>query len=415
MEKKLIWLWLSLHFGAGSNIYSKLINYFENEQNIYDSDDSDMGLIHWLSDSQKNKLLNKNFEHAEEIYEWCLENDVEIITYSDDNYPSALRELEDFPAVLYCKGEMPNFDEELSISVVGTRSMTTYGQKIAFELGYTLSRAGAITVSGMARGIDGTVAVGTINALGTTVAVLGSGIDVIYPREHTSLMSRIIDYGAVITEYPPHTPPNSRNFPIRNRIISGISNGTVIVEADENSGAMITARLATKQRKPLFAVPGPVKMHTSKGTNLLLREERAMLARTAVDILEEFIEEYSDKIDFAKAKQRPTFSKSLMKTTNGSDRTEYSRRSTQTKRENIKLTKKFEEVIPPQAEETDLSGLSEIQLAIYKAMEAEKTYSADELADLTGFTISVIMAETSLLEIEGFIQELPGSCFVRVK
>ena len=143
--------------------------------------------------------------------------------------------------------ELPDFDNELSISLVGTRAMTTYGQKVAFELGYTLSRGGAITVSGMARGIDTSVAVGTLNAMGVTVAVLGCGIDVVYPRENANLMNKIIENGAVITEYPPHTPPNSWNFPVRNRIISGISNGTVIVEAPEHSGAMITARRAIKQ------------------------------------------------------------------------------------------------------------------------------------------------------------------------
>ena len=417
MDKKLIWVWLSLHFGAGSDIYSKLIEYFGCEQDIYDSDDSDMAIIDWLTESQKRKLLDKNLEHTEEITEWCLENDVEIIAYSDPSYPSSLKRLRDFPAVLYCKGDFPNFDEEPSISVVGTRSMTTYGQKMAYEFGYTLARGGAITVSGMARGIDGTVAVGTLNALKTTVAVLGSGIDVIYPREHRALMGRIIDYGAVITEFPPHTPPNSRNFPIRNRIITGISDATVIVEADENSGAMISARLAIKQEKILFALPGPTKMHTSKGTNLLLKEEKALVARHALDILENLVEQYPDKIDLAKAKQRPKFSKSMLKPIDEDDKSDLQRKAKEAKRATIKAVKRFEEILPSEAndEQLDFSELTEIQAVICKSMSLNKTYSVDELVDLTTFTASVIMTELSLLEIEGIVQQMPGSVYLRTK
>lgn len=417
MDKKIIWLWLSLHFGAGSNVFNKLISYFEDEQSIYDSDDSDMGFISWLSDSEKKKLLDKNLEHAEEVIEWCDENDVQIIAYSDDNYPSALRELETFPAVLYCKGEFPNFDEELSISVVGTRSMTTFGQKNAYELGYMLSRGGAITVSGLARGIDGTVALGTLNALGTTVAILGSGINVIYPREHANLMSRIIDYGgAVITEYPPHTPPCATNFPIRNRLISGISNGTVIVEASEESGALITARYALKQGKPLFALPGFTRFHQYKGNNFLIREEKAILVRSAIDILREFMDEYFDKIDETKAKQRPRYKKSELEPPSGRNSyDDYSKKSTKSKRAAMKAAKKFEEILPAPEEDTeiDLSKLSETQLKIYNAMEFGKPYSIDELVQTTGLSASDIMSDIMTLMLEFNFEEIPGYGYVK--
>lgn len=412
MEKKLIWLWLSLLYGEGTDIYGRLMTYFETEQDIYDCDDNDVASIQWLTDSQKRKLLDKNMEHAEEVWEWCLENDVEIIAYSDDKYPQSLRCIEKFPAILYCKGKLPNFNEELSVSVVGTRSMSSYGQKIAFELGYTLSKGGAITVSGMARGIDATVAHGTINALGTTVAVLGSGIDIVYPRENTALMNQIIDCGAVITEFPPHTPPNGRNFPIRNRIISGISNATVIVEGDENSGAMITARLAMQQQKLLFAVPGPVGVHTSKGTNMLLKEEKALVARYATDVFAEFLKDYSDKIDLTKAKQRPSFIQRRKAIPDNS--VDHAKKAKEIRKNVIETVKKFEEVFNDSEEKVDLSELSEVQLKIYNSMKKEETYSVDQLVALTGLSASEVMSNVSYLQIINRITEFEGSLYAKI-
>lgn len=420
MDRSTIWLWLSLHFGAGAEIYSKLITYFEDEQNIYDCDDADVARINWLHDSHKSKLLDKNLDHAHEIIEWCEENEVQIIAYSDDNYPESLRELEDFPPILYCKGDFPDFDNKLSISLVGTRAMTTYGQKIAFELGYTLSRGGAITVSGMARGIDSSVAVGTINALGTTVAVLGCGIDVVYPRENASLMNKIIENGAIITEYPPHTPPNSWNFPVRNRIISGISNGTVVVEAPEHSGAMITARRAIKQRKPLFAVPGPARTHSSAGTNILIREDGAKLTNDAIDIFEEFLEEFSHKIDLTKAKQRPKFSISAMKLASpGPNKSRFYSEYRKNKKSLKEFAKKFDEQFEDSNSDVandsneqeiaiDKSEFSEEELKVFDAMKRGREYSVDELVDLTNLSAGDVMSAASTLQINGHILELPG-------
>ncbi len=415
MDRSTIWLWLSLHFGAGTDIYSKLITYFEDEQNIYDCDDSDVCHINWLHDSQKNKLLDKNLDHAEEIIEWCEENDVQIIAYSDDNYPQSLRELTNFPAVLYCKGELPDFDNELSISVVGTRTMTKYGQNIAFDLGYTLSRGGAITVSGMARGVDSMVAMGTLNALGITVAVLGCGIDIVYPRENTNLMRKITENGAVITEYPPNTPPNSWNFPVRNRIISGISNGTVVVEGSENSGAMITARRATEQRKPLFAVPGPARTFSSAGTNRLIREG-AKITEKALDVFEEFLEDYSDKIDLTKAKQRPKFSKTAFTLASPkADTSNFYKKWNENKKASRKRMRKFEEVMADNGEEEsiDTSSLSPEELKVFNVMEKGKSYSVDELVMLTDLSAGDVMSATGILQINGHITELPGGNLVK--
>ena len=170
----------------------------------------------------ERKLLDKNLDHAHEIMDWCDYYGVDIITLSDENYPSPLREIANYPAVLYCRGNLPDFEKELCISVVGTRRLTLEGQRNAYNLGYGLAKGGAIVVSGMAKGIDSVAQKGALYAGGTSVAVLGCGIDIVYPKENAALMEKLSRVGAVITEYPPNTPPLKNNFPVRNRIISGL-------------------------------------------------------------------------------------------------------------------------------------------------------------------------------------------------
>lgn len=415
LDKTLLWLWLSLLFGPGSRIYRDVIAHFDSIQDAYDSDDGDMSIIRWLSSSEKNKFLDKNLDHAYEVMDWCLENDIKIITCEDEIYPNELKKLLKLPAVLYCKGELPNFNEELSISLVGTRSMTAYGQKMAYDLGYTLSKGGAITVSGMARGVDSTVALGTLNAMGRTVAVLGCGIDIVYPRENTELMKRIADNGAVITEYPPHSPPNSWHFPIRNRIISAISNGTVVVEAPYESGSLITARQAIDLGKPVFAVPGPAKFHSTKGTNALISEGKAKMARDALDILEEFIVDYRGKIDFTKAKMRPTFSKNALKISKKDiDREEAIRKNEEVKKSLRKEARKFEEILEtPKEIALDPNIFSEEQIKIYNFMQYGVPTSVDELVKKTDISASNILSTLMMLAVEGVVDELPGGFFIK--
>lgn len=415
MDKSLLWLWISLHFGPNSRMYRNLISYFDDIEDVYNSTQMDMDLIGWLSFSDKRKILDKKLEHALEVREWCNNNDVQIISYSDDAYPISLRSIRNFPAVLYCKGEFPDFNNELSISVVGTRSMTSFGQRTAYDLGYTLSKGKAITVSGMARGIDSTVAIGSLNAFGKTVAVLGSGIDIVYPRENYDLMNKIIENGAVITEFPPHSPPNSFHFPIRNRIISGISNATVVVEASLDSGAMITARTAIEQNKMLFAVPGPAKFHHSNGTNELIKNGDAKLATQAEDILRPFYESYKDKIDIFKARQRPTFSKNLLKVASGRyDKSEIYEKSREVKKKIKDKVKSFEEIIEEPEISLDSNAYSAEQVKIYNAMKKGEPIVVDQLVEITGLPASDIVSNLTLLQIDGYVDEYPGGFFVKL-
>lgn len=402
MNDKLIWLWLSLHFGAGSRVYHKLFAHFGSLEAIYDSDDADVAMIEWLDLAKKKKLLDKSLSHAEEVFEWCKDNEVDVITPSDSNYPQLLRLIDDFPAVLYCKGKLPDFENNLCISVVGTRKMTIYGQKNAYELGFGLAKGGATVISGMALGIDCTAQKGALYAGGSSVAVLGSGIDVCYPYQNKALMQKIINVGAVITEYPPHTPPTGTNFPVRNRIISALSPATVVVEADKNSGALITARKAQSQGRMLFAFPGPVKNFSTEGTNQLLMEG-AKVATCAIDVLEQFLDRYSN-LSLSASKEKPVFERNL-KVASSFDVDSF-------------YGKKDECVIPTQPAETtkierfDTSNLSEDEKAVYDAMAFDKPNSYDALTKLD-YEASKLASILMMLEISGAIESTPGGYYIK--
>lgn len=405
MNERLIWMWLSLHFGAGTRIYQKLYNHFGSVEAIYDSDDSDVALMDWLNISNKKKLLDKNLSHAEEIFEWCEENNVGVATPSDANYPEPLRLIEDYPAVIYYKGTLPDFKERLYVSVVGTRKMSIYGQKNAYELGYGLAKGGATVISGMALGIDCTAQKGALYAGGSSIAVLGSGIDVCYPSENRKLMEKIISVGAVITEYPPHTPPTGSNFPVRNRIISALSPATVVVEADKNSGALITARRAMKQGKTLFAFPGPVRNFSTEGTNQLLTEG-ARVATCAIDVLEQFLDVYGHNINLSASKERPTFEKNLKVASSFNTDSFYGQKPDEIKSVSVqpeKVTLK---------ETFDTSNLTPEQKKVYDAMEFKKSNSQDKLIEL-GFEPSQLASILMMLEIAGAIESIPGGYYIK--
>lgn len=209
-----------------------------------------------------------------------------LITLEDDDYPELLCEISLPPPVLFFKGK-PVKEYSLLIGVVGTRRPTAYGRNLARELSGELSKAGVGVVSGLARGIDTEAHYGALEGEGKTIAVLGSGIDVVYPFQNTKLYNLISQEGTLLSEFPLGTPPQSFNFPQRNRIISGLSRGVVVVEAGERSGALITARFALEQNREVFAVPGSVKSKVSKGSHKLLKEG-ACLVESALDILQEF-------------------------------------------------------------------------------------------------------------------------------
>ena len=401
-----IWLWLSLHFGAGSTMYQKLYSHFGSVSAIYDCDDADVDTIDWLASHHKRKLLDKNLDHAHEIMDWCDYNGVEIVTPSDSEYPYPLRALEKFPAVLYYVGKLPDFQKELCISVVGTRGMTMDGQRNAYNLGYGLAKGGAIVVSGMAKGIDSVAQKGALYAGGSSVAVLGCGIDIVYPKENAALMDKLSRVGAVVTEYPPKTPPLGTNFPVRNRIISALGMATVVVEADLNSGALITARNAQEQGKMVFAYPGPVDSFASKGTNRLI-SDGAKMATAAIDVLEQFMDIFPN-IDLSASKQKPDLSNVKRVASNnfsvGRFYSDFKTTNTDNKNEN-KMKAEPKRLF-------DTSILSDKELMVYNSMEFGKPASLDGFTKIE-LEVSELASIITMLEIKGAIESAPGGFYIK--
>ena len=287
MDKNLLWVWLSLSCTPGSQTFKKLIDSFGSVEAIYEANDKQINAAIDPRSSDRSSLVDKDITKAKRVLEFCTQKRVGIVSYGDDAYPNALRTIPNPPVLLYYRGKLPDFNNSISIGVVGTRSISPYGRKCAYELSYDLAKAGAIVVSGMALGIDGVAHTGAITAEKPTVAVLGCGINICYPNEHLGLAREIVKLGCVITEYPPDTRPAKFNFPCRNRIISGISQGLLLVEGGERSGALITARCAKEQSRRVYAVPGNVGSKNSEASNLLLKSG-AKLTTSAEDIICDF-------------------------------------------------------------------------------------------------------------------------------
>ena len=268
----LYWVWLSQRLGPGSRRLPGLMARFGTAYDVYRATDEELTGFDADGNERLHPLTDKNLDEACRTVEFCSARRIDILTYADPRYPSRLRSLQDPPAVLYCRGRLPDLENRLCIAVVGTRKMTEYGRDAAYKIAYELSEAGAITVSGMALGVDALAACGALSAGAPTVAVLGCGVDRVYPAKHRALMDAIIEKGCVISEFMPGTEPRGYHFPMRNRIISGLCQGTLVVEADESSGALITARDAILQGRQIFALPGNVTAPGSKGTNTLIIE-----------------------------------------------------------------------------------------------------------------------------------------------
>ena len=301
MSDRLIWIWLSLACGAGSRVYNRLFASFSTLREIYDAPRERFLLIDGVDDKTASALADKDMTRAREILSLCMRNNWGVLTYGDASYPKRLKSLIDPPVVLYCKGRFVDVNDNVCIAVVGTRRMTEYGERQAYRFSYAMASGGAVIVSGMALGCDAMAANGALDANMPTIAVLGCGIDVVYPKEHRTLEEHICKTGMVITEYPPGSKPEASHFPVRNRIISGLSQGTLVVEAPEMSGSLITARTALLQGRDLFAVPGEVGNENSSGGNALIKEG-ASAVTSAYDILCEYEYLYPHRISCEAAK-----------------------------------------------------------------------------------------------------------------
>jgi len=289
MRRDTITYWLALRSidTLGSVGYKNLLEAFGSPEAVFNADENDLVRVHRISRKIARRIREfSDWTRVEDEIGAAEKHGITIVTAHDASYPKDLLNIYDFPPLLYVKGVL--HQDDINIAVIGSRMASTYGRFMTERLCRELALKGVTVVSGMARGIDSAAHRGALAGRGRTIAVLGSGIDVIYPPENRKLYEKIAATGAVITEFPFATEPKGPNFPSRNRIISGISLGVVVVEATEKSGSLITVRLALEQGKEVFAVPGSIDSPGSRGTHRLLKEG-AKLVENVYDILEEVL------------------------------------------------------------------------------------------------------------------------------
>lgn len=265
------WVAFSLVKGIGSVRFQAILDFFGDPQIAWGAPPQALREAGLSENIVENLVQVRSSNELDSVWERLEGKNISVKILTDEDYPGRLKEIDSPPPVLYLRGE-PTPDDEWAVAVVGTRRLTAYGRQIAEDIAGTLARNGITVVSGMARGVDSISHQAALNAGGRTIAVLGSGLDRIYPPENRRLSEQICANGALISDYPPGTPPEASNFPPRNRLISGLSLAVVVVEAGQTSGALITASFAADQGRDVFAVPGNITSPASKGTNRLIRD-----------------------------------------------------------------------------------------------------------------------------------------------
>jgi len=369
------WIWLAARSGIGCGRARQLIEHFGTPEAVYRARYSDYTEVTDIRPVHIKELMLKDLDIACDILSTCSQIGCRIITVQDSAYPDRLRNIYDPPLVLYVRGTVPNIDDHPVVGVVGTRKCTPYGIKTAESISYDLSRRGIIVVTGLARGVDTAATRGALRGGSHTIGVIGSGLDVIYPPENKALYDDVADFGAVISEYPPGTPPTQGHFPARNRIISGISLGVAVIEAPKKSGALITAARALEQGRDVFALPGNVDAATCVGSNALLREG-AIPFTTADDIIDEYIELYPRVLDVSgKYDQKKSIDNSL--------KVDY-----------------IDKVIPGEDIPFDLDG---DEKCVAQSI-ALKSVHIDEIMVSTGFSAQKVLTTLTMLELGGYVQ-----------
>lgn len=385
------WVWLSDLAGLSNVNKLLLLQHFGSPEEIYYAGAEEYAQVEGIKKEQWELLGQKSLQRAEDILQNCAKDNIFLITLEDALYPNRLKNIYDPPILLYGKGNMPLFDEEVPLTIVGTRSCTPYGVQCAETLGYDLARQGAIVVSGMARGIDSAALKGCLRAGGFPCAVFGCGVDVVYPAENRRLYEDILTAGVALSEYPPQTDPEPWRFPQRNRIMSGLSVGTIVAEAPERSGALITARDALEQGRDVFAVPGPINAPGSAGCLQLIREG-AVLTRHAWDVLEEYADRYPHKLRRREGGVPPEPEKAGIP---------------ENQPEKVKKVSQ----LPALDLRKNTAGLTDDQMAVLRILPTESPMLTDEVAEATGLSIRRVLSALTVLEIDGYAKKTGAQSF----
>ena len=409
------WIWLATRPGVNDRIKADVLRHFRDPEDVYYADPAAYAGVEGMTEDAALALQDKDLKDAKVILETCENLHIGILTFQDAMYPNRLKNIADPPLVLYYKGKLPEFDALPVIAVVGTRDATPYGLKTAKNLGAQISRCGGLVISGLATGIDAMAMRGALSAGKPVVGLMGCGVDVVYPTYNRSLLLDTQRYGCLLSEFPPGTPPYKWNFPKRNRIISGLSCGVVVVEAPKRSGALITASQAAEQGRDVFVIPGNVDVAACAGSNALLRDG-AIAVSTGWDILSEYTALFPDVIKkdglpsmqtlypdeetairaaerpAEKVAQKPRF---LKKNGAAEPKTDKKPIDNETK-------SPYSEKID--TEDPALTGDERAILALLR--DGERL--VDDVIAESGLPSGVVLSTLTLLEVKGVIRRLPG-------
>lgn len=385
-ENALYTLWLLLAGKQGTAKTYRLIQAMD-VQKSYHATKAE--LIPHLGEKDTLPFLNKDLRAAQTVLEDCRRKGIDVVCYHDENYPALLREIDDPPPALFVIGQLPDPNKP-TVGVVGTRKCSADAAASAATFSCSLALSGFQIVSGMANGIDTYAHKGSLIKGKASFAILGCGVDILYPKSNETLYRLLKEYGGLISEYLPGTPPLARNFPRRNRIISGLSDGVLVVECPPKSGSMSTARYAIEQNRMLFALPAAPSDRVNTGTNQLIKHG-AIFCTEPDDICNEFLPRYGDRITPTTVRYIPAMEKDTSSPSHPEKPTP--------KRKEPSLT-------PPPA-------LSEEETLVYRAFPEDQPLSADEICQRTGLPFHRALPLLQALEISGCITSLPGSMFRR--
>lgn len=393
MNGAVSWIRLQSALGAGAAL-SEIIEYFGSAKALFDAGETEWRMSPVLVPRQIEKLCESTEDQANEVLATCKMNGWQVVPYDDPHYPERLRSIFNPPAVLYVDGELPDIDNSIVIGIVGTRRASDYAVKAADVMSRGIAERGAIVASGGALGVDTAAHNGAMLAGGKTIAVLGCGLGTKYLMENKPLRDAVVKNGALITEFQPFTPASKYTFPIRNRIISRISLGVLVVEASVKSGSLITANYALEQGRDVFALPCSILDPAFAGTNKLI-DDGAIVATKPLDLLYPYAEEYGVKIDEVKSVGK------IMRETGDKSANVYGK-ARDISFDNLQAGRKKREARQKAAAE--LSGKTK---AVFNAL-GEEYQSADEISRAAGLSIGEALTALTALEIAGLAASAGG-------
>ena len=405
------WIWLATRPNLHDRDKLALLRQIGDPEDIFYAEAGALEEVEGLTDEAFAALREKDLKQAHGIVQDCINKNIHICTLADAAYPGRLKNIADPPLVLYYKGTLPDLDSSPVIAAVGTRDATAYGMNVAKRIGGQIAKCGGIVVSGLAAGIDGAAIGGALSAGGTVVGVLGSGVDIVYPLSNRGLFADTERYGCLISEFTPGTPPLKWNFPKRNRIISGLSNGVLVVEAPAKSGALITAHQAAEQGRDVFVVPGNIDVASCAGSNALLRDG-AIAVANGWDVVSEYVGLYPDRIRrYDRAVQPAGFTEDVAAAETEAPKvaqkpkTPAKNKPTDRKKQKLAIDNGAK---PPYSDIHDLfQGLNEQERKIGELIGKEQLL-VDELIARAGIPAGTVLSTLTMLEIKGVVKRLPG-------